>query len=135
MQGKGKPSNLKLYEKIKKDVYERYPKHSLFRSALLVKEYKKHGGTYTNENKEDNIKKWFKDEWISANDFLRDKEVACGSSKSKEEYNEYPLCRPKNILEKMTKPEIKKLITEKNKLKEKHLKTEKILNTKKYNVK
>ena len=131
------PTDLNLYNKIKKEVYAKYPKHSLFRSALLVNEYKKQGGEYSGKesNEKMNIKKWFGQEWISANDYLRDKIEPCGSSDTKTKYNEYPLCRPKKILEEMPKPQIKKLIEEKNKLKSGHLKTEKILNTKKYNIK
>jgi hypothetical protein len=82
-----------------------------------------------------NIKTWFKQDWISLNDWLRDKEVKCGNSDTKEKYNEYPLCRPKAIAEKLSKPQIKEMIEEKNKLKEKPLKTEKVLKTKKYNIK
>lgn len=135
LKGKGKPKNKELYEKIKKEIYEKYPKHSLFRSALIVKEYKKQGGEYEGEDNKMNIKKWFKQKWISANDYLRDKIVPCGNANTEEDYNEYPLCRPKKILEKMTKDELKKLIDEKNDLKEKHLITKKILNTDKYNIK
>lgn len=131
-----KPINKKLYEKIKKEIYEKYPKHSLFRSALLVKEYKKQNGKYENEKPKDmNIKKWFNQNWISVNDFLRDKIVKCGEAKTEKEYDEYPLCRPLEIAKKLTKPEMKKLINEKNKIKSKPLKTEKILNTKDFNIK
>ena len=35
------PSNKKLYEKIKAKVYKRIPKHSAYRSGLVVQEYKK----------------------------------------------------------------------------------------------
>ena len=34
------PSDKKLYEKVKKEIYKKYPKHSAYRSGLLVKEYK-----------------------------------------------------------------------------------------------
>ena len=129
------PTNIELYNKIKKEVYEKYPKHSLFRSALIVKEYKKQGGKYKGKENDMNINKWFNQEWLSANDYLRNKIVPCGSSNTKIKYNEYPLCRPKKILEKISKPDLKKLINEKNKLKSKQLKTETILKTKKYNIK
>ena len=35
------PSNKKLYEKIKAKVYKKIPKHSAYRSGLVVQEYKK----------------------------------------------------------------------------------------------
>lgn len=130
------PKNKQLYEKIKSEVYKKYPKHSLYRSALIQKLYKAEGGTYTDgEPKEMNIKKWFKQEWISLNDWLRGQEVKCGASNTQEKYNEYPLCRPKAIAEKLTKPQIKEMIEEKNKLKSKPLKTEKVIKSKKLNIK
>lgn len=130
------PNNKELYEKIKNEVYKKNPKHSLFRSALIQKIYKSEGGTYkSGELSEMNIKKWFKQDWISLNDYLRGDIVKCGASDTQKKYNEYPLCRPKAIADKLSKPQIKKMIDEKNKLKEKPLKTEKVLKTKKYNIK
>jgi hypothetical protein len=129
------PNDINLYNKIKKDIYEKYPKHSLFRSALIVKEYKKQGGTYKGKNNKMNINKWFKQDWISANDYLRNKIIKCGNANTQEDYNEYPLCRPKKILDKLSDEELKKMISEKNKLKSKHMNTSKVLNTKKFNVK
>lgn len=116
---------------------DKNPKHSLFRSASIVKEYKKRGGKYKKgSDKGMNINKWLKTQnWLSANDYLRGKEVKCGNSNTQKKFNEFPLCRPKAILDKMSKDEIKKLIAEKNKLGSKHLITKKILNTNKYNIK
>ena len=34
------PKDIKLYNKIKKEVYSNIPKHSAYRSGILVKEYK-----------------------------------------------------------------------------------------------
>ena len=34
------PTNKKLYEEVKKEIYAKYPKHSAYRSGLLVQEYK-----------------------------------------------------------------------------------------------
>lgn len=135
LEGGAKPINQELYNKIKDEVYKKYPKHSLFRSALIVKKYLKEGGKYEGKENQMNIKKWFKQNWISANDYLRDKTVKCGEANTQEDYNEYPLCRPKAILDKLTKPEIKKMVDEKNKIGKKQLKTKDILGTEKYNIK
>ncbi len=136
LKGYGIPNNKKLYDEIKTKVYEDNPKHSLFRSALIQKLYKEAGGTYKDNNSSKmNIPKWFKQDWISLNDWLRDEEVKCGNSNTKEKYNEYPLCRPKAIAEKLTKSEIKKMIKEKNELEEKPLITKKVLNRKDLNIK
>ena len=35
------PNDKKLYNKTKKYIYKKYPKHSAYRSGLLVQEYKK----------------------------------------------------------------------------------------------
>ena len=35
------PSNAKMYENVKKKIYIKYPKHSAYRSGLLVQAYKK----------------------------------------------------------------------------------------------
>ncbi len=41
-----KPKNQKLYDKVKKELYAEMPKHSAYRSGLLVKLYKKRGDKY-----------------------------------------------------------------------------------------
>lgn len=58
------PKNKKLYEKVKKEIYKKIPKHSAYRSGLIVKEYKKRGGTYIGDkpiNK--GLDRWFKEDW------------------------------------------------------------------------
>ena len=61
------PSNKALYERVKKKIYAKIPKHSAYRSGLLVKEYKKQGGTYKGSKptaKEGgNLKSWFSEKW------------------------------------------------------------------------
>ncbi len=59
-----KPKNQKLYDKVKAEIYKKIPKHSAYRSGLLVKEYKKRGGTYTGKKAEDKgLSRWFKEKW------------------------------------------------------------------------
>ena len=45
------PKNIKLYEKVKRFIYKKYPLHSAYRSGLLVKKYKELGGTYIGKRK------------------------------------------------------------------------------------
>ncbi len=59
------PVNKVLYEKIKKEVYAKYPKHSAYRSGLLVKKYKEAGGTYTGNKQTSNLKRWFNEKWTN----------------------------------------------------------------------
>ena len=58
------PKNKKLYDEVKQEIYKKYPQHSAYRSALLVKEYKKRGGQYEDKrNKNEGLNVWFKEEW------------------------------------------------------------------------
>ena len=60
------PKDKKLYEKVKEEIYKKHPKHSAYRSGLLVKEYKKRGGTYEGkENKSSGLNRWFKEKWVN----------------------------------------------------------------------
>mgnify|MGYP005992422107 CR=1 FL=1 len=67
-----KPSDQKLYNKTKKKLYKKIPKHSAYRSGLLVKKYKKN---FTKKygkmkqpyigkkNKKTGLSRWFNEEW------------------------------------------------------------------------
>jgi hypothetical protein len=136
LTGKGKPINKKLYKQVKDEIYAKNPKHSLFRSAQVVKEYKNRGGKYTDDTPQSdmNIDKWFKQEWITLNDYYHNNEIVpCGSSNTKEKFNEYPLCRPLKLAKKLGKEKIGEMIKEKKGPKQ--LKSEKLFKTKKYNIK
>ena len=58
------PANKQLYEKVKAEIYKKYPKHSAYRSGLLVQEYKRQGGTYRGKEKEnEGLNLWFRSKW------------------------------------------------------------------------
>ena len=57
------PTNTKLYEEVKKEIYAKYPKHSAYRSGLLVQEYKKRGGGYSGDKSKGSLGRWFKEDW------------------------------------------------------------------------
>jgi hypothetical protein len=64
------PTDEKLYQKIKNDLFKIYTKPSAYRSGLLVKKYKeeyikKHNNkNYYKGNKEtSNLKRWFDEDW------------------------------------------------------------------------
>lgn len=74
MGDKPVPADEKLYEKVKKKVYKKYPKHSAYRSGLLVQEYKKEfAGVHGNRKKpykgkrpglkDKGIRRWFAEDW------------------------------------------------------------------------
>jgi len=131
---KGQPTDTKLYDEVKKYIYETMPTNSIYRSAHIQKLYKELGGTYTGK-KENNIKGWLSEDWVNLNDFVRGKISKCGEGDTMKQYNEYKLCRPRKIAEQIPKEDIKLMIKEKTKIKSKPLLTSKILGTKKYNIK
>ena len=58
------PVNKQLYAQVKMEIYTKYPKHSAYRSGLLVQEYKRRGGTYRGkQNKDEGLTPWFASEW------------------------------------------------------------------------
>lgn len=69
------PTDPRLYDEVKRDIYERYPKHSAYRSGLLVKSYKaayylKHPDAYnrndaylSSKNQNEGLTRWFREEW------------------------------------------------------------------------
>ena len=60
------PSNEELDEQVKKEVCQKYPKHSAYRSGLLVQEYKRRGGTYEgNRNINNGLPLWFASKWTN----------------------------------------------------------------------
>ena len=61
--GAARPTNMALYEEAKRTVYARYKKPSAYRSGALQKEYKRLGGTYTDDKSGRPLKRWFKEEW------------------------------------------------------------------------
>ena len=56
-----------LYEKVKREVYAKMQTHSAYRSAQVIKEYKKQGGLFHEDHKERKLTRWFKEEWKDVN--------------------------------------------------------------------
>ena len=68
------PKDQKLYEKVKQKVYEKIPKHSAYRSGILVKTYKSDFAKKYGENTspyigekpgrtDGGLRRWFAEEW------------------------------------------------------------------------
>ena len=56
---KPEPLDKELYEKVKEEIYKKYPKHSAYRSGLLVKTYKERGGKYSGtKDKTKGLARW-----------------------------------------------------------------------------
>lgn len=60
---KPEPTNKLLYQKVKKEIFSKYPDNSAYRSGLLVKTYKQRGGQYTGNKSKSSLSRWFKEEW------------------------------------------------------------------------
>lgn len=57
------PVDTALYEKIKKKVYKEIPKHSAYRSGIVVQRYKAAGGKYSGSREKGALNRWFKEDW------------------------------------------------------------------------
>ena len=68
------PKDQKLYQRAKKYIYKKYPKHSAYRSGLLVQKYKKDfKKKYGNKNpysgkktRKKGLKRWFAEKWVNS---------------------------------------------------------------------
>jgi hypothetical protein len=69
-----KPSDIKLYNRVKKQTMKKIPKHSAYRSGIIVKTYKKkftekYGlkkRPYTgSKTKKKGLGRWFKEKWVN----------------------------------------------------------------------
>ena len=60
------PKDEKLYQKIKPEIILKYPKHSAYRSGLIVKAYKEAGGKYEGTKPTTTgLKRWFDEKWTN----------------------------------------------------------------------
>lgn len=65
-----KPKDQKMYDRIKTNIYKENPKHSAYRSGLIVKKYKEaykkkygSGQAYTGTKTKKGLTRWFKEDW------------------------------------------------------------------------
>ena len=60
------PNNQELYDKIKKEIITKHPKHSAYKSGLIVKAYKEAGGTYEGDKPtKTGLRRWFSENWTN----------------------------------------------------------------------
>ena len=52
-----------LYNAVKRDADRVYGKPSAYKSGWIVRTYKQRGGTYADDNKSKDLKRWFKEDW------------------------------------------------------------------------
>jgi hypothetical protein len=56
-----------LYAKVKSMADEIYKKPSAYKSGYIVQEYKRRGGTYTDDKQPKELKQWFQAKWMDIN--------------------------------------------------------------------
>ena len=68
------PRDKKLYNKTKRYIYKKYPKHSAYRSGLLVQEYKKRFSKKYGKKRDPykgkktekkGLGRWFREKWVN----------------------------------------------------------------------
>lgn len=64
------PLNETLYNQVKQKIMKSYKKNSAFASGAIVKEYKRQGGKYAEDDKPRHLTRWFKEKWIDINPIL-----------------------------------------------------------------
>lgn len=114
--------NPKLWVKVREEIRQEYPKHSAYRSMLMVKTYKKRGGKFSGPNQ--GLDKWLDEEWINVYEYLKTgKKVKCGDKSMVK----HSACRPykridsstpttiTELLKKFSKQEILTAVEKKNK--------------------
>lgn len=85
-------NNPTIYEAAREEADQKYGlKTSAYKSGWLVKRYKELGGTYSDDGKEQNLARWFKEEW---------KDI--GSTFGKSRAKMYPVLRPTKRISKDT---------------------------------
>jgi hypothetical protein len=69
-----KPRDNSLYKKVKKQIYKKIPKHSAYRSGIVVKTYKKKYAKkygkkakpyFGKKTKKRGLKRWFQEKWVN----------------------------------------------------------------------
>ena len=104
------PSDSKLYAQVKAEADAKFlAPTSIYKSAWIVREYKKRGGVYDSSKKDakQGLLRWFKEKWVDTNRG----NAPCGRKKASTK-GTYPLCRPTVRVTKDTptlKQEIEKL--------------------------
>jgi len=57
------PNNIDLYNEVKEHANDIYKKPSAYKSGFIIKEYKRLGGTFKNDNTEKPLKRWYLEKW------------------------------------------------------------------------
>lgn len=92
-----RPLDPVLYAEVKRKIYNAHPKHSAYRSGMVVREYKRRGGRYAGGEKtrsKTGLARWFNEKWVDACEWQHGRIKPCGRRTTKSRSREYPYCRP-----------------------------------------
>lgn len=110
--------NSSIYKKVKKEADDKFKsKTGIYKSAWIVREYRKRGGIFKgNKPKNTGLKRWFKEEWIRVDPktgktmMKNGKRVPCGRSDTEMDKKvKKGLCRPYKRVNKKTPKTVKEL--------------------------
>lgn len=112
------PEDLKLYAAVKAEADRKFASTSgIYRSAWIVREYKKRGGVYVGDKPKPStgLTRWFREKWVDLNRPTKDGKgfEQCGrESATSADKTKYPLCRPSVRVTKETPRTFKELSPE-----------------------
>ena len=79
--GKGaQPTDMKLYNKVKKEADKKFEKHGAYKSMWIVRRYKELGCKYEGK-RSDSTMTWRSQKWFDMEDYINGKRTACGERK------------------------------------------------------
>jgi hypothetical protein len=88
------PNNMQLYNTVKAEADAKFlAPTSAYKSAWIVREYKKRGGTYKEDGEPRGLTQWFQEKWVDLNRPTKKGFASCGRNVATTE-GVYPLCRP-----------------------------------------
>jgi hypothetical protein len=109
-----KPSDAKLYASVKRRANVKFlARTSAYKSAWIVREYKKRGGAYEGPapSSSSGLRRWFREKWVDVSHH-RGKNPPCGRSAATAatgSRQSYPLCRPTVRVTKATPATVQEL--------------------------
>jgi hypothetical protein len=112
------PANRSLYARVKTLADRKFlAPTSAYKSAWLVAEYKRRGGTYTGGDRTDSgLGRWFREQWVDLRRPTKTGYEKCGRAKASVS-GRYPLCRPLAQARRMDQAAVRRVAAAKQKVK------------------
>ena len=120
------PVNIELYHRVKREANRKFlAPTGAYKSAWIVREYKKRGGKYRGQRSKGLLKRWFDEKWVNITQPKGAVARACGRSRATTK-GRYPVCRPSIritkgtplTLSELSKSQIRSAVRRKQKVKQ-----------------